>query len=141
MSLSIELDKEARKWREKAIRDLKTAKMVCESLEPFYDIACYHAQQSAEKVLKALLIKKGIQFAYKHDLDYLASLLPGEDQQMLANLDLGWLSAWVTEARYPGDAPEATKDYAEKAIALLKAFCLRTATLVRATEQFSGSFY
>ena len=39
-------------------------------------IACFHAQQAAEKSIKSVLALKGIEFRRTHDLLALASLLP-----------------------------------------------------------------
>lgn len=40
-----------------------------------FRLACFHAQQSIEKLLKAVLIFKGIEFQRTHDLHTLATLL------------------------------------------------------------------
>jgi HEPN domain-containing protein len=71
--------------------------------------------------LKAFLISTGIEFAYKHDLEYLIELFPDEDKAAFAGIELEWLSDWVTEGRYPGDWPEATHEDAKKAIAMAEA--------------------
>jgi HEPN domain-containing protein len=39
-------------------------------------IACYHAQQSGEKVLKAVLVYLQLRFPFRHDLDELRDLIP-----------------------------------------------------------------
>jgi HEPN domain-containing protein len=40
-----------------------------------FRLACFHAQQAIEKLLKAVLIVKGIEFQRTHDLHTLATLL------------------------------------------------------------------
>ena len=82
--------------------------------------ACFHAQQCAEKYLKALLIAKKQPFPKTHDLRLLSNLCtqagiwvePDRDQ-----LDL--LSLYAVRARYPGDAP--TVDDAREALKITQA--------------------
>ncbi|MCG0279038.1 MAG: HEPN domain-containing protein, partial [Thermanaeromonas sp.] len=57
-----------------------------------------------------------IRFAYKHDLEYLMGLLPADEQEEFAEMELEWLSIWATEGRYPGDVGGATREDAQKAI-------------------------
>lgn len=87
--------------------------------------ACYLAQQSAEKALKALLIFLNIDFPLVHDLDRLRDLLPLDSSARRDHPDLGRLTGWAVEARYPDDWPEATAEdawqAAEQAEALLAA--------------------
>ncbi|QGP94139.1 HEPN domain protein (plasmid) [Neomoorella glycerini] len=118
---SSEREQEALKWQDRARRDLRVAKMLFYDKEPEFDLACYLSQQCAEKSLKALLIRLGIRFAYKHDLDYLVGLLPPEEQEKFYNTRLEWLSGWVTEGRYPGDAAGATREDAQNAIEIAEA--------------------
>ncbi len=98
---------------------------------PEYSLACYLSQQCAEKSLKALLIWLDVRFLYKHQLDYLVELLPPDYQRLFEEMDIEWLSDWVTEGRYPGDYPEATRDDAQKAINMAeKIFTLANEILV-----------
>ena len=39
------------------------------------EMNCFHAQQAAEKALKAVLISLGTTFDFTHDLSYLAELV------------------------------------------------------------------
>jgi HEPN domain-containing protein len=59
-------------WIEKAERDFFT--MERESRvrkEPNYDGVCFHAQQCAEKYLKALMVETGLPVPKSHDLVFL----------------------------------------------------------------------
>jgi len=49
-------DELIRDWIFKAGLDLKSAKVLIASNEELYGTACFHAQQLAEKSLKALLV-------------------------------------------------------------------------------------
>lgn len=48
----------------------------CNSGHTGFGIACFHAEQAAEKALKALLVVAGIDPPRAHDLELLAGLLP-----------------------------------------------------------------
>ena len=71
--------------------------------------ACYHAQQTAEKAIKAALVFLRIPFPFRHDLDFLRDLLPTGWRVKTEHPDLSMLTIWVTEARYPHDSPDASK--------------------------------
>jgi len=58
----------------KAAHDLVAAKTMLNQGVP--GIVCFHAQQTAEKALKALLAWHGIAYPYRHDLEELLRLLP-----------------------------------------------------------------
>jgi len=127
-----ERKQEALKWLKRAKGDLKVAKLTFQDKEgPEYGLACYLSQQCAEKSLKAFLISTGNKFSYKHDLEYLADLLPPENKAAFAGMELEWLSDWVTEGRYPGDWPEATHEDAKKAIEIAEAIYNRVSENLR----------
>jgi HEPN domain-containing protein len=65
---------------------------------------CFHAQQAAEKAIKALLIAEQINFQLTHDLERLVQLLPPSRVVTAAQPDLAWLGQWATATRYPGTA-------------------------------------
>ena len=69
----------------------------------------FHAQQAAEKLLKALLIEVGVAPPYIHDLDALVLLVNAHDQVVPAPTTLLWseLSPFGVRHRY-GDLPPAT---------------------------------
>ena len=56
-----------------ADKDLTLAQRAMEP-EPLPELACYHAQQCAEKYLKGYLKSKKIVFKWIHDLGYLVSV-------------------------------------------------------------------
>ena len=67
---------EALEWVQKAEGDMNTARR--ESIvkkDPNHDAVCFHAQQCAEKYLKALFIETGLPLTRTHDLEILLSLL------------------------------------------------------------------
>lgn len=63
-------------WVAKAEGDFRTARREFEAPElPNYDAVCFHAQQCAEKLLKAILISRGVTHPHIHDLVQLAKLV------------------------------------------------------------------
>lgn len=78
---------------------------------------CMLAQQAAEKALKAELIFLDIDPPRVHNLELLADLLPHDSAVRSLPADLGRLSLWLVESRYPGEWPDAAPRDAEVATA------------------------
>jgi len=108
---------EALRWLSTEKEDLHGAAAMLERDDVAPRLACFLAQQAAEKALKARLIGHGIAFPRIHDLLALRALLPAYESAGLDDADLAELSAWAVEARYPGDLPEATSADARTAFA------------------------
>lgn len=101
-------------WVAKAEGDFNTAQReLCAKASPNYDAACFHAQQCAEKYLKARLVEASIDFGKTHDLTAILSLiLPVEPTWEFLRDDLDSLTDRAVEVRYPGcfsDAQDATE--------------------------------
>ncbi|PYT06582.1 MAG: DNA-binding protein, partial [Acidobacteria bacterium] len=65
-----------REWIDKAEADWSSAGLLFRARKrPDYDGACFHAQQSAEKYLKARLVEAGIYFSKTHNLMVLHALV------------------------------------------------------------------
>jgi HEPN domain-containing protein len=93
-------------WIKKADLDLKAAVRLSAEGE-FRDVVGFHAQQAAEKYLKALLTRHQIEFPKTHVIRRLLILLERADPLMAAALDdANWLSPFGAEIRYPGDLVE-----------------------------------
>ncbi|MDA8412430.1 MAG: HEPN domain-containing protein [Coriobacteriia bacterium] len=107
---------ETTEWVQKAEGDMNTAQReFAVQEEPNHDAVCFHAQQCAEKYLKAKLIEEGLPVMRTHDLEILLDqLLPFEAG--LADLlqAVRILSAMAVEVRYPGMA--ADEDDAAEAL-------------------------
>ncbi len=70
---------------------------------PNYDAVCFHAQQCAEKYLKARLFDAGIAFGKIHDLERLLNeLLPIEPNWISMRNEAIILTSFAVEFRYPG---------------------------------------
>ncbi len=91
-----------RGWLEKARRDLSIAMNNINSSEPFTDIICFHAQQAAEKYIKAYLVWQEIEFPKSHALEDLILLAAQKDASFLRFKEqLTELTPYAVEIRYP----------------------------------------
>jgi HEPN domain-containing protein len=96
----------AREWVRKAEGDFATMlREVRARKRPNFDSACFHAQQCAEKYLKARLCQGGIAFGKIHDLvALLEQVLPLEPPWEAFREDLAWLGDFAVAYRYPGES-------------------------------------
>jgi HEPN domain-containing protein len=76
---------------------------------------CFHAQQAAEKAIKALLIRHGVKFPYVHDLAALLTRLERATGDLPDSIrQAERLTQFAVETRYPGTAPPVgEKEYQE----------------------------
>ncbi|MCY3911635.1 MAG: HEPN domain-containing protein [Chloroflexi bacterium] len=107
-------------WFAKADEDLEIARRALGPDRPLPSVACFHAQQCAEKHLKGYLVAHDVPFRFVHDLGYLIGLCAGIDPAF-ANLRPAavTLNPYVATARYPSEAAqEPDVEAAENAIAV-----------------------
>jgi HEPN domain-containing protein len=97
---------EPSKWLTFAEEDLAAARRLIGDQELPPRLACFHAQQAAEKALKAALVAADTPFPRTHDLLALFALVSYELRSDLDEVDLSQLEPWVVDARYPSDIPE-----------------------------------
>ena len=93
-------------WIEKAEGDFATAGRELRARKnPNYDAACFHAQQCAEKYLKAILQELSIPFGRTHNLIALLDLLlPRDGAWTDARRHLDALTVYAVSVRYPGES-------------------------------------
>ncbi|WP_295457247.1 HEPN domain-containing protein [uncultured Thiodictyon sp.] len=95
-------DPEVNDWLQKVAEDYRVAQVLAESAEPLDDAICFHCQQAAEKLLKALLVAAGARPPRTHDLEELASLLPSSQPLPAEIADAcAYLSELAVIPRYP----------------------------------------
>jgi HEPN domain-containing protein len=95
-----------RAWAEKAEEDFALTKSSLQRKKPLLTGACFHAQQCAEKYIKALLISKKAIFPKTHDLLMLNNLCARAG--ILLEVDpklLNILTDYAVRTRYPGEGP------------------------------------
>lgn len=111
---------EFEEWIEYAEDDYENARLVIHRRKPSVYGSCFHAQQCAEKYMKALLVFKGKSFPMTHDLLVINSLLMNAGIVLgLPEDDLDTLSRFAVITRYPGAKP--TVEEAKEAIEIAKA--------------------
>ena len=94
-------------WFAKASADLEMARRALAPDLPFPDMACFHAQQCAEKYLKGYLVARDVPFRFVHDLDYLIQLcmdLNAAFADLIPAAD--FLNAYIATSRYPSEPDE-----------------------------------
>jgi HEPN domain-containing protein len=85
---------------------------------PPYHLVAYHAQQGAEKHLKAYLVCLGVDFPRTHNISTLLELCSAHAQWPLTLRDAEELTDYAVATRYPGEAAEVTAHDAQRAIEL-----------------------
>ncbi len=111
--------KELKSWIANAEDDFGAAKVLMRLKKPLLAGACFHAQQCAEKYLKALLILKDVDFPKTHDLPTLNTMC--SEAGIFTGFDVGQLvdlTEYAVRRRYPGNQP--TPEEAKEAIEIAK---------------------
>jgi HEPN domain-containing protein len=104
----------AEDWLARAEGDLALARAPLPK-GAFYEDLCFHAQQAAEKAIKAIYQHYGKSFRYTHDLDELITGLQNEGIIIPSEvMEAALLTAYAWEARYPGlSEPVTVEEYRE----------------------------
>ena len=104
-------------WMDHARSDLRLARLAAADALVRREQACFHAQQAAEKAIKAVLLFKKAAFPLTHDIEQLLEIAvkigaspPDEVQE--ASL----LTPYAVETRYPGSWAEVTEADLNEAI-------------------------
>jgi HEPN domain-containing protein len=95
-------------WVEKAEGDFATMQREYRARKnPNYDAICFHAQQCAEKYLKARLTEADLQFGKVHDLvALLDQVLTVQPDWEVFREDMAYLSDFAVSFRYPGESAD-----------------------------------
>lgn len=98
-------------WIAKADGDFASANRELRARKaPNYDSACFHAQQCAEKYLKALLQESDVRFPRTHDLEILLDMLmPGDPDWDKLRSEAQLLTSLAVEVRYPGSTADKAR--------------------------------
>lgn len=114
---------EGQRWLRQARQDLHWTRHLAE--EGAYHLACFLAQQVAEKALKAFLYAQGKEIVLGHSVERLCSDATAFDVQFREHAR-SWsiLDGYYIPTRYPNSLPGGipadvyTKDAADRAVAL-----------------------
>lgn len=108
--------KEVEAWMRRAESDFRNIELVLPAADAPFDTVCFHAQQAAEKYLKALLTYYGVPFGRTHDLPELLRLLPSDSALPQTVGDLSELADAAVLARSPSDPDEFTREVATQLV-------------------------
>ena len=115
------MKEDVKKWLLKAFEDFKTANH--ETLLPEDEMVtsavCFHCQQFVEKALKAYLTLKGVEFGGTHNLELLLEFCVKVDRDF-EEVDVGDLTFYVVEIRYPDEFYIPTVEEAKKCFDITK---------------------
>lgn len=112
-----EVRRKVSQWAAYADEDLRLARhgLTLESGVP-YRLIAYHAQQCAEKYLKAYLVSLGVDFPYTHNIARLVELCAAPSPWTGILSDAEELTPYAVTARYPGEDEVVTQEEAVRAI-------------------------
>jgi len=104
-------------WIARAEEDLGVAQYLLAERLPYYSAIGFHAQQAAEKFVKAFLVAHQVEFPKIHDLGRLLDLVASVDVGLVEDLaGAVQLTDYGVDVRYPGDLPQLTATDAEEAV-------------------------
>ena len=95
-------------WLRHANSDLEIARSA-KSKRVLLEQLCFHAQQAAEKAIKAVLVSRGISVPKTHNIKLLIGLLAEDIELTIPLLESPILSDYSVTGRYPGDVEPVSK--------------------------------
>ena len=104
-------------WLNHAKSDLRLARIASQDEFVRKEQACFHAQQAAEKAIKAVLLSRELEFPLVHDIEQLLELAENSAITIPEDIqDAGFLTPYAVESRYPGYWFEITESDLKEAI-------------------------
>ena len=111
-----EIIKKVKQWMMYADEDFNLARHGLKLSEKApYRLIAYHAQQCAEKYIKAFLVLHEIDFPFTHNISHLLELWP-ENEWNDNLLNAEELTPFAVSTRYPGEEEPVTESEAKHAI-------------------------
>jgi len=109
-------DPEVQDWVRKVAEDYRVAEALAALAEPLDDAICFHCQQAAEKLLKALLVASDLPPPRTHDLENLAARLsPPQPLPIHVEDAFTYLTELAVVPRYPVHAEVRSPGRADRA--------------------------
>lgn len=103
-------------WLRHAKSDLALAKGPA-SPDVLFEALCFHAQQAAEKSMKAVLIHHSIEFPFTHSIARLITIVKEQAIPWPDTLnEAADLTDYAVQMRYPGAHAEVSKEDYEQAV-------------------------
>ena len=105
-------------WLQHARSDLCLAQARPDNESILLQTLCFHAQQAAEKAIKAVLVFSNVEFPRTHNIRTLVELLPaGIFRDPLLDSAAG-LTEYAVSSRYPSESEAVTQEEFQEASAL-----------------------
>jgi HEPN domain-containing protein len=96
-------------WISKAREDLLCIDNNLAAAQIPWNAVAFHAQQAAEKALKAYLVSRGETLDRVHDLPFLLNRCRGCGTSLIGlDADCNLLTRYAVQFRYPADVPDIT---------------------------------
>ena len=109
-------------WLAKSEEDLLVSGVILGAQMSSYDTAGFHAQQAAEKALKALLVRHQVDFRHTHEIQELLALAEAVAAGIHTRLaQAETLTPYAVDARYPGPQPPLDKGEAARQVDVARA--------------------
>jgi HEPN domain-containing protein len=104
-------------WISHAKSDLRLAQIASKDEFVRKEQACFHAQQAAEKGIKAVLLSREIGFPLIHDIEQLLEIAENRGIEIPEDIRaVALLTPYAVESRYPGYWFEITEDDVAEAL-------------------------
>jgi HEPN domain-containing protein len=104
-------------WIDRAKSDIRLAHLAANDVQVRREQACFHAQQAAEKAIKAVLRSRQIEFPLTHDIEELLELAEKGGLTLPQSVrEAGSLTPHAVESRYPGYWMEITASDVDEAL-------------------------
>jgi HEPN domain-containing protein len=123
-------------WLESAVSDLRLARLASKDRGVRREQICFHAQQAAEKALKATLLFQRMEFPFTHDLEELLRLAKeGGLSLPEAVQEAGLLTTYAVETRYPGYWAEISEEETAEALRVAEQVVEWAKQLIRPAQE------
>jgi HEPN domain-containing protein len=110
-----------RQWLVKAEEDFGLSEHLVAEGSSYLLAVGFHAQQAAEKYLKAFLVHHQCAFPKTHDIGELLDRTATVDQALAESLRTAVaLNPYAVDERYPGDYPDMTENDGVEALVLAR---------------------
>lgn len=127
-------------WLEKARQDLDACQHLVSGGDAFVYGAAFHAQQSVEKHLKAVLVWRQVEFPKTHDIAQLLALVTLHDPELVDAVgQADELTPYGVEYRYPGDYPDVNLGDAKHALQIAEMVCDKVLAALPSEFRSAGS--
>lgn len=111
-----------REWLDQAGEDFGLAEHLLSQNAPYMRATAFHAQQAAEKYMKAFLVHCQCEFPKTHDIDEILDLIATVNKPLAESLRAATdLNPYAVNTRYPGDLPQVSEHEAKHALSLAQA--------------------